>query len=135
MLTVKQITIGDVETVWEATEVRFDPAHSKRDSAHINNVDSLTVYTGDGRSLSLSEGTILVLNGHGQLVSRYDMGATMVDFGVDPITTAKTLENQRREAGATPPGQIFYGRATPGPGDLQNGTGCAPSNRGHATSP
>lgn len=99
MLTVKHIHLDGCEVIHQAHEVSFTPTPTEQraktrspiESAHTGGILTLTKPTMDRSEsgtyfLGLEGGTIFVMNDHGKTVSRYDLGASEVPFGVDPHT-------------------------------------------------
>jgi hypothetical protein len=102
MLTVKHIAADGREGLYQAYEVNFAPTpeaqrvktRSPIESAHAGgsvmlikpamNPGEIGSYT-----LGLEGGTIFVMNDVGKTVSRYDLGASDVAYGTDPITLGK----------------------------------------------
>jgi len=99
MLTVKHIALSGRETIHLAHEVTFIPTdaasnmktRSPIESAHEGGrLEIVTPYhvPGEpgGHVMGLEGGTVFVMNEVGKTVSRYDLGASNVAFGVDSQT-------------------------------------------------
>lgn len=88
MLTVKHITLSGEEFVYPTPSVNFVPDRAR---SQASGSDSLWIYEPDGRPRELTGGTVFVMNERGKTVSRYDLGASPVEFGVNPIHSAAAL--------------------------------------------
>jgi len=80
MLSVKHITTGAVETIHQSTFARFVPAYDERD-ANVKNGDELPCPSVVTDGMTITGGTVFVMNDAGKTVARYDLGASNVPLG------------------------------------------------------
>ena len=98
MMTVKHIHLCGLENIWPAKFVEFVPISAQSETTVVGpNRDFVRVITDTGEERELSEGTIFVMNANGRTVSRYDLSATEVAFGDDPLLTAHKTRDRARE--------------------------------------
>jgi hypothetical protein len=102
MLTIKHISLGGSEIIESATSVWFMPKGSEdpfgeQPTGPRPASDLLYAAPGKKHPASFGDGTVFVMNEAGNVVSRYDLGASQVDFIVDPKLTANAMRAERDE--------------------------------------